>query len=160
MKNVLNSDHLSKDNNQCDETSPKKCYKLMSVDEIINGKDGEFSGLIPLINKFLDSVDVDFDTRCTISHYLKFMSKKASGEYLTTAQWMRGFVMNHADYKQDSVVTESIAYDLVKLCHEISNKGRPCPELFGKPETRTSLKGPDCTMNGDKMNGKPNGVVA
>lgn len=92
--------------------------------------------------------------------FIIFTTYFFKGEYLTTAQWMRGFVMNHADYKQDSVVTESIAYDLVKLCHEISNKGRPCPELFGKPETRTSLKGPDCTMNGDKMNGKPNGVVA
>ena len=45
-------------------------------------QEGEFSGLIPLINKFLDSVDVDYETRCTISQYLKFMSKKASGKTL------------------------------------------------------------------------------
>lgn len=45
-------------------------------------QDAEFSGLIPLINKFLDSVDVDFETRCTISQYLKFISKKASGKRL------------------------------------------------------------------------------
>ena len=51
---------------------------------------------------------------------------------------MRKFVVEHPDYKQDSVVNERIAYDLLKTCHEISNKGRECPELFGKPETRTS----------------------
>ena len=57
---------------------------------------------------------------------------------MTTAQWMRTFVTKHPDYKQDSVVNERISYDLLKACDEISNKGRECPELFGKPETRTS----------------------
>lgn len=136
-----------------DEMCPMKCrYEPMTIDVIINGKEGEFSGLIPLINKFLDGVDVDFETRCTISQYLKFISKKASGEYLTTAQWMRQFVTEHADYKQDSVVNETVAYDLLKTCHEISNQGRKCPELFGNPQSRTSSSlNPECIkmMNGD-----------
>ena len=42
-------------------------------------KDGEFSGLIPLIDKFLADVDVGCDTRCRIGQYLEFISKKASG---------------------------------------------------------------------------------
>ncbi len=47
--------------------------------------------------------------------------------------------MEHPEYKHDSVVSEHIAYDLLKECHEISNKDQPCPKLFGCPETRTSL---------------------
>lgn len=39
--------------------------------------------------------------------------KRASGELKTTATWMREFVQNHPDYKQDSVVSEVIAHDLV-----------------------------------------------
>ena len=78
-------------------------------------------------------------------------SRFLSGEYVTTAQWMRKFITEHPAYKQDSVVSEKIAYDLVVACDEISNKGRECPELFGTPQSKTSrtLK-PNCltTMNG------------
>ena len=57
---------------------------------------------------------------------------------------MRSFVMEHPEYKHDSVVSEHIAYDLLKTCHEISNKGQPCPKLFGCPETRTSRTTDPC----------------
>ena len=36
-----------------------------------------------------------------------------TGELLTTAAWIKNFVMHHPDYKQDSVVTERITYDLL-----------------------------------------------
>lgn len=39
--------------------------------------------------------------------------KRASGELKTTATWIREFVQRHPDYRQDSVVSESIAHDLV-----------------------------------------------
>lgn len=39
--------------------------------------------------------------------------KRASGELQTTATWIREFVRNHEDYRQDSVVSETIAHDLV-----------------------------------------------
>ena len=44
-------------------------------------QDGEFPGLIPLIESYLGNVDVDIDTRCTISQYLKLISRRASGEW-------------------------------------------------------------------------------
>ena len=83
------------------------------------------------------------------------------GEYLTTAQWMRNFVMEHPEYKHDSVVNEHIAYDLLKTCHEISNKGRPCPKLFGCPETRTSRSVGPCLESNivDNAPTNVNGIV-
>jgi glutamate--cysteine ligase catalytic subunit len=44
---------------------------------------------------------------------------------------MRQFVMNHPDYKHDSVINQSIAYDLMIACKEIGEGDRPCPEILG-----------------------------
>lgn len=63
-------------------------------------------------------------TREKVNQYLDFIRKRATGEILTGAMWMREFVMNHPLYKHDSVVSEEIAYDmldrLVKVCIEVS----------------------------------------
>ncbi len=39
----------------------------------------EFPGLIPLVRMYVNSVEMDVDTRCTVLNYLRFISKKASG---------------------------------------------------------------------------------
>lgn len=44
---------------------------------------------------------------------MTLICKRASGELKTTATWMREFVTNHPEYKQDSVVSDAIAHDLV-----------------------------------------------
>lgn len=51
--------------------------------------------------------------------YLEHLRKRATGEMMTTAAWLRNFVTTHPAYKQDSVVSEEIAYDLVTACQEI-----------------------------------------
>lgn len=45
--------------------------------------------------------------------YLDFIHKRATGEILTGAAWMRKFVMNHPSYKHDSIVSPEIAYDML-----------------------------------------------
>ncbi|XP_055696145.1 glutamate--cysteine ligase [Lutzomyia longipalpis] len=107
-------------------------YELMTIDQIINGKPDSFPGLVPLIHSYLGSMDVDADTHCTIQQYLKLIQKRASGELLTTASWIRQQVINHPDYKKDSVVSERINYDLLKMCKEIQDDERQCPELLGQ----------------------------
>lgn len=143
--------------NGCAQNSEvEKCkdeYELMTIDKIINGKEGEFPGLIPLMESYLSNVDVDIDTRCTISQYLKLISKRASGELLTTAQWMRKFVEVHPDYRKDSFVSETICYDLINTFDRISKGEVGAPELFGKPTSKTSdvlLK--KCLEIKDEMN--------
>lgn len=74
-------------------------YVPMSINHIINGKEGEFPGLIPLINNYLSGMEVDVDTHCTISQYLKLIQRRASGELMTTATYMRSFVQNHPKYQ-------------------------------------------------------------
>lgn len=56
-------------------------WEEMSVDEIINGQDGTdgFPGLVRLVEKYLDNMNVDITTRCEIGKYLGLVSRRASG---------------------------------------------------------------------------------
>eukprot|EP00111_Clytia_hemisphaerica_P019576 TCONS_00057767-protein len=101
----------------------------MTMNEIINGGT-TFPGLLNVIQFYLSHLDIDADTRCTISQYLKLISARASGEVLTTASWMRKFIRSHPKYKFDSVVSEEINYDLMKMCTEITSGNVQCPDLF------------------------------
>ncbi|XP_014214548.1 glutamate--cysteine ligase catalytic subunit isoform X1 [Copidosoma floridanum] len=106
-------------------------YAEYTIDEIVNGKEGAFPGLIPLVNSYLSSMDADADTHCTIQRYLKLIQKRASGELLTTAGWLRKEVINHPEYKKDSKISERINYDLLKRVHDIESSNTSCPELLG-----------------------------
>lgn len=100
-------------------------YTLMTIDEIINGKTGaggdDFIGLIPLIESYLNAVNVDVQTRCDLAKYLDLVSKRASGKLQTGAAWIREQVRSHPDYKFDSVVSERINYDLLKKVEALGN---------------------------------------
>ncbi|CAF4882486.1 unnamed protein product [Pieris macdunnoughi] len=106
-------------------------YAEMTIDEIVNGKDGVFPGLIPLIESYLSGMDVDADTHCSVQQYLKLIQRRASGEISTMATWIRQFVTSHPEYKKDSVVTEKINYDLLKTAHGIQTGTIPAPSLLG-----------------------------
>uniref|UniRef100_A0A8C7ATX8 Glutamate--cysteine ligase n=1 Tax=Neovison vison TaxID=452646 RepID=A0A8C7ATX8_NEOVI len=116
-------------------------YALMSIDTIINGKEGVFPGLIPILNSYLENMEVDVDTRCSILNYLKLIKKRASGELMTVARWMREFIANHPDYKQDSVITDEMNYSLILKCNQIANELCECPELLGPAFRKVKYSG-------------------
>ncbi|XP_055118995.1 glutamate--cysteine ligase catalytic subunit isoform X2 [Symphalangus syndactylus] len=116
-------------------------YSLMSIDTIINGKEGVFPGLIPILNSYLENMEVDVDTRCSILNYLKLIKKRASGELMTVARWMREFIANHPDYKQDSVITDEMNYSLILKCNQIANELCECPELLGSAFRKVKYSG-------------------
>ncbi|KAK4897847.1 glutamate--cysteine ligase [Elasticomyces elasticus] len=111
-------------------------YELMTVNEIINGNaDGSFPGLIPLVESYLDSMNVDVETRCELAQYLALIRGRANGTLWTAAKWMRHYVRGHEEYKMDSVVGESIVYDLVKAVERVTiNEGRDgfAKEMLGE----------------------------
>lgn len=98
-------------------------YDLMTLADIVNGSaDGSFPGLIPLVESYLDSVNVDVETRCSLATYLDLIRKRADGTLWTGARWIREFVASHPGYRHDSVVSEEICYDLVKAVDEMAVK--------------------------------------
>lgn len=122
--------------------APSEDIVEMSVNEIINGRGDEFPGLVPLIRQYLDSADVDVDTRCTISQYLNFIQKRASGEILTLASWMREFIANHENYNHDSIVGDLVIYDMLKTMDDIAKGKTHCPKLLGTYRSKTDSRIP------------------
>lgn len=121
------------------ETPIDECV-LMSINDIINGKENQFPGLVPLLRQYLSSVEIDADTHCTIHKYLELISSRASGKLITTAQWIRNFVQNHPNYNHDSIVNDRIAYDLLVTANKFQNEELFIEELVGNdPKTRTTL---------------------
>jgi glutamate--cysteine ligase catalytic subunit len=51
---------------------------------------------------------------------------------MTNAQYFREFILKHPDYKQNSIITESINYDLLKHVLKIQNKEVIPEKLYGK----------------------------
>lgn len=116
-KNVLPSDATGET-----DADPDECIQL-SIDGIINGIEGTFVGLIPLIVRYLDSVECGAHTRAELDRYIRLVSERSSGKLETAATWIRNFIRSHAAYKKDSVVNEQINYDLIKAVEQLSAPG-------------------------------------
>lgn len=67
----VEADGLSNGTASAPSKPPSEDYIEMTINEIVNGKAPDFPGLVPLMQIYLDSADVDVDTRCTIQQYLK-----------------------------------------------------------------------------------------
>jgi hypothetical protein len=83
------------------------------------GQGDGFPGLIPLVESYLDSVNIDVSTRCELERYLDLIRKRANGTLWTGAKWLREFVRAHPEYQFDSVVSERIVYDLFHAVEEV-----------------------------------------
>lgn len=111
-------------------------YELMSIDEIINGQqkvgnEVGFPGLVPLVENYLNSVNVDVETRCELARYLSLIQKRASGKLWTGARWIRNFVREHPEYGKDSIVSDGVCYDLLKAVEKIT-KGEDWDKGLGE----------------------------
>lgn len=114
-------------------------YTEMTVNDIINGCTNDtctFPGLIPLVESYLDSVNVDVQTRCELDAYLRLISMRASGQLVTAARWIRDFVDKHPDYRHDSVVSDAVQKDLVAAVIAVGER-----ELEGKGFANLGIPG-------------------
>lgn len=115
-----------------DAKLPSVDYEEMTMHEIINGKGTYFPGLVPLCLAYLEHIQCDITAFPRIQQYLCLVARRASGELLTPATWMRRLVKQHPKYNGDSVVSPEIAYDLVTIVDEVGRGQRSCPDLHGE----------------------------
>lgn len=106
-------------------------YEEMTISEIMTGKSTYFPGLIPLCYAYLEYIECDSHTGKKVGQYLELVRRRATGEVMTAASYMRNFVQEHPEYKHDSVISQSIAVDLMQHCHDVGTGAAPAPELLG-----------------------------
>jgi glutamate--cysteine ligase catalytic subunit len=123
------------------EESDSESYDLLTLAEIFNGKplcqDGRpagfaFPGLVPLVRGYLASINLDPATSSRLETYTDFIAERASGRLCTTATFLRNFVLRHADYALDSVVSETICHDLIETCRQITSGEVGSAEMLGR----------------------------
>ena len=122
------SDNHDIDGNDVEESS----YIQMSINEIMNGYGQEFPGLVPLMREYVKSISLDAYTDCKVQQYIQLIADRAANKLQTTAQWIRHFVRKHNDYKYDSVVNQTITYDLLMTFNRIQNQDLIIKELVGE----------------------------
>ena len=121
------------------ETTPVE----LTLDEFFNGKQASavdraaglpgdgFPGLIPAVYGYLEALGCDPLTAGRLRPYLTLLSKRASGELPTAAQWIRTFVRSHPEYAGDGRVTPGIADALLVLCDDVGMGRVQRPDLVG-----------------------------
>ena len=76
-----------------------------------------FPGLIPILNCYLENMEVDVDTRCTILNYLKLIKKRASGTHARTHSLSRTHALTVTHARTHSLtVTHSLTHSLFLHC--------------------------------------------
>lgn len=80
-----------------------------------------FPGLLPLVETYLNSVNIEVETRCELARYLDLIRRRAAGRSPTAASWIRHFITSHPDYRRDSVVSERVCWDLVRAVERVSS---------------------------------------
>ena len=91
-----------------DANNEENAYEEMTMCEIMTGKGDYFPGLIPLVRAYSDHINCDSVSLAKLTQYLDFIERRATGELVTPATWMRNFIRSHPDYKGDSVISDSI----------------------------------------------------
>lgn len=97
----------------CDPHLHESPIEELTINQILNGHEN-FDGILPLIERYLNSMSLERETEARLLEYLELIRMRAAGQLLTPATWIRRFVMSHPSYKNNSVVSEEITYDLVK----------------------------------------------
>lgn len=79
---------------------------------------------------------------------------------MTTSRWIRQFVASHPDYKQDSVISQEINYDLLKIMSQFSQNEIELLDLVADHSSKTVDKIPDAMSKAEKLHSKTvNSVV-
>ena len=110
---------------ECSAPLEHEPWEEMTLNEIFNGKQGGFKGLVSIVESFLNFQKIGISERCQLQTYVQHISDLASGKTPTVATSIRQFVDKHPDYKKDSIVSDIVASDLLKLFSQSVDSNSP-----------------------------------
>ena len=82
----------------------------------------KYKGIYPLIEEYLKDQQYGENVVNQIRVYLNFLLRRAKGEIKTGARIIRDFVMSHPEYKHDSIVPNSVSFDLMCSILQYNNQ--------------------------------------
>ncbi|TID29679.1 hypothetical protein CANINC_001798 [Pichia inconspicua] len=92
----------------------------LTLGEIFNGG-CNFKGYIPLVKEYIamDFPDMTDADREKLDMYFTLVGGRADGSIITTASFFRNIVLSHPDYKKDSMVPESAAFEICAFSKKV-----------------------------------------
>lgn len=105
----------------------------LSLGEIFNGG-CNFKGYIPLLREYVSAEfpNIAASEKKKLDLYLALVGGRADGSIVTTATFFRNLVLSHPDYKKDSMVPESAAFEMCAISKKISEyEPEAVIEFFG-----------------------------
>jgi len=78
----------------------------LTLAQIFLGEVNGFKGLIPLMRELIDIKEFTVPQKLNIERYFKLIEGRVKGEIMTGAAFIRKIVINHPQYKKDSIVSE------------------------------------------------------
>lgn len=105
----------------------------LSLYEILEGKpEINFKGIYPLIEEFMADKNYGKEQVSQVRLFLNFLLERSKGEVRTGARFIRDFVLNHPDYKHDSIISNQVAYDLMSTIINMNHSPDERAKLLGK----------------------------
>lgn len=79
-------------------------------------------GLIELCDTFMQNNSWTANQITRTHIYLEFLAARSKGKVPTGARFMRNFVHAHPQYKQDSILSDEVMYDLCSMVTTLEDK--------------------------------------
>lgn len=96
-------------------------------------------GLIDLCNFFMQDNAWSPEHVEKTNLYLGLLAARAQGKIPTGARFLRDYILAHPAYKQDSIVTDEILFDMTKMAASLNGPCNPAQEvLLGEFAKRAS----------------------
>ncbi|KAL0265828.1 UNVERIFIED_CONTAM: hypothetical protein PYX00_011545 [Menopon gallinae] len=99
-----------------------------TLDDIFNGREG-YEGILRVVRRYVGEVLATEK----LDRYLDFIAGRCSGKYMSVSEYVRGFVLNHRMYDNDSVVREEVIDDLIARIKAIEENNDPSYLLSSNP---------------------------
>lgn len=103
----------------------------------------EFKGLVPLCIEYINQEVMEgrcsVGCRDVIMSYVNFIHDRACGKIPTNAAFLRSMVANSPQYKHDSIVPESLCYEMCKFAFDVGEGRILVPELYGEHASRVNM---------------------
>jgi glutamate--cysteine ligase catalytic subunit len=112
--NLAKTNYLS--SNDDDEDFEARVEELTLLEFLTGAPQFDYQGVIPLIQEFMEFKGYEQEEVGKMNDYFTFLTKRASGEILTGASFIRSIVHNHPSYQKDSIVTEEIIIEILRSC--------------------------------------------